>query len=385
MGRARPYTPGMDRRSALVLLAVFGAGVFLAGLELMITAVALPSILADLVDAGRHVGLGRAAQGELDHQRLPARLHPGDAAGRPPGRPVGCAPAVPRRRSSCSRSESRSPAWPRTSTSSSRRDSSRRSAAASSSRSGPRPRPTCSAGTARPRALGVIGALTFLGMAAGPFLGAAILVDGPPGGRPGRGRPRRLDAGRRSRRPPGAGSSTSTCRSGSSALVLAWAAGAGWETPRRAGRLDVLGAVLFGLALAAGLSRLTLLGATAVAGTDLDPATVVGRPRRAWPSSRTVAGGRPRPARPRPVPRRPPLPQSPVQRRGARLAADRVRVRDRDHRWRRVRRSGAVRRPGRAAARARGAGGGDRGRGARLGVPGPARELPRRDAGRARR
>ncbi len=45
------YTPAMDRRSALVLLAVFGAGVFLAGLELMITAVALPSILADLVDA----------------------------------------------------------------------------------------------------------------------------------------------------------------------------------------------------------------------------------------------------------------------------------------------------------------------------------------------
>jgi MFS family permease len=41
----------MDRRSSLVLLAVFGTGVFLAGLELMITAVALPSILASLVDA----------------------------------------------------------------------------------------------------------------------------------------------------------------------------------------------------------------------------------------------------------------------------------------------------------------------------------------------
>ena len=41
----------VDRRSAYALLAVFGAGVFLAGLELMITAVALPSILADLVDA----------------------------------------------------------------------------------------------------------------------------------------------------------------------------------------------------------------------------------------------------------------------------------------------------------------------------------------------
>jgi hypothetical protein len=40
----------MDRRSAIVLLIVFGTGVFLAGLELMITAVALPSILADLAD-----------------------------------------------------------------------------------------------------------------------------------------------------------------------------------------------------------------------------------------------------------------------------------------------------------------------------------------------
>src|SRR6476619_2174487 len=41
----------MDRGTRLVLLAVFGVGVFLAGLELMITAVALPSILADLVEA----------------------------------------------------------------------------------------------------------------------------------------------------------------------------------------------------------------------------------------------------------------------------------------------------------------------------------------------
>jgi len=40
----------MDRRSALVLLVVFGIGVFLAGLELIVTAVALPSILVDLVE-----------------------------------------------------------------------------------------------------------------------------------------------------------------------------------------------------------------------------------------------------------------------------------------------------------------------------------------------
>ena len=40
----------MTRFSAWTLLAVFGIGVFLAGLELMITAVALPAIIVDLAD-----------------------------------------------------------------------------------------------------------------------------------------------------------------------------------------------------------------------------------------------------------------------------------------------------------------------------------------------
>jgi len=40
----------VDRRNAIVLLAMLGAGVFLSGIELMITAVALPSILDDLAD-----------------------------------------------------------------------------------------------------------------------------------------------------------------------------------------------------------------------------------------------------------------------------------------------------------------------------------------------
>ncbi len=46
---------------------------------------------------GRQLRLDRAAQGELDHQRLPAGLHRDDAAGRPAGRPVGRPPAVPGR------------------------------------------------------------------------------------------------------------------------------------------------------------------------------------------------------------------------------------------------------------------------------------------------
>ena len=112
---ARPrhlHSPRMDRRSALVLLVVFGAGVFLAGLELMITAVALPSILGRPRRPDRRLGLDRAAQGELDHQRLPARVHPDDAPGRPARRPVGRPPAVPRRRSASS-SSARALAGPR--------------------------------------------------------------------------------------------------------------------------------------------------------------------------------------------------------------------------------------------------------------------------------
>ena len=67
-------------------------------------------------------------------------------------------------------------------------------------------------GAGRPRALGVIGALTFLGMAAGPFAGGGHPVGRPPGGR------RSSAAGLAESTPlaessarPGAGSSTSTC------------------------------------------------------------------------------------------------------------------------------------------------------------------------------
>ncbi len=164
----------MDRGTRLVLLAVFGAGVFLAGLELMITAVALPSILADLVQAngtsawaelrkaswiingylliyilmmplaGRLADLWGARRlsmvalivftlgsllagmaQDLD-QLIGARLV--QAVGGGVLVPVGTAAAA-----------------------------------------------HLYGAHGRPRALGVIGALTFLGMAAGPFLGAAIL------------------------------------------------------------------------------------------------------------------------------------------------------------------------------------------------------------------
>jgi MFS family permease len=262
----------MERRSAVALLAVFGTGVFLAGLELMITAVALPSILASLVDsagisawielrkaswiingyllvyiltmplAGRLtdlwgarrlllgalvvfiVGSALAGMAQSLDQLIVARLV--QAVGGGVLVPVGTAAAS-----------------------------------------------HLFAGAARPRALGVIGALTFLGMAAGPFVGAAILSSVHAG-----------DA------LAGSGFANSPLAEilvpawrwvfyinvpiGIVTLVVAWVVSAGWDTPRRTGRVDLAGAFVFGLALLSGLVGLTLIGAARIAGTGLDPTTV---------------------------------------------------------------------------------------------------------------
>jgi hypothetical protein len=62
---------------------------------------------------------------------------------------------------------------------------------------------------------------------------------------------------------------------GIAATVIAWAASSGWETPRRAGRVDVVGAVLFSAFLVGALGALTLLGSRAEAGEGgaFDPVT----------------------------------------------------------------------------------------------------------------
>jgi MFS family permease len=267
-----PTLAGMDRRSALALLAVFGTGVFLAGLELMITAVALPSILADLVAAngtsawielrkaswiingyllvyilmmplaGRLADLwgarrlflgalaifavGSALAGlaqDLD-QLIAARLV--QAVGGGVLVPVGTAAAA-----------------------------------------------HLFEVEGRPRALGIVGALTFLGMAAGPVLGAAILSSIHP-------EVPMIEAG--------LGSSTvadlfspawrwiffANVPIALTALVVAWAVAPGWDTPRRSGRIDLAGATIFGVALAAGLVALTLVGAGASPVIGLTPATI---------------------------------------------------------------------------------------------------------------
>ena len=180
--RRRPspvYPSPMSRGSAYALLAVLGAGVFLAGLELMITAVALPTIITDLVaqDPDRP---GQTAFSELRRASwivngyLLAYVVAMPLAGRLAdvwgarrlflGGLVVFIDRVARRRP---RPDDRR-AHRRTDHPGDRR---RRSSCRSER---PRPR-TCSRATRGRGRSGVIGALTFLGMAAGPFVGAAIL------------------------------------------------------------------------------------------------------------------------------------------------------------------------------------------------------------------
>jgi MFS family permease len=261
----------MDRRSAYVLLAVIGVGVFLAGLELMVTAVALPSILADLGApdggtawielrkaswiingyllvyiltmpmAGRLadlwgvrrlfmgalvvfvVGSALAGASQSLDQLIVARLI--QAVGGGVLVPVGTAAAA-----------------------------------------------HLFGGVGRPRALGVVGALTFLGMAAGPVVGAAILASVHP----------ETTLAAAGITGPAAAVLAPAWRwvfylnipIGLGALAVAWAASPEWETPRHAGRVDLAGAALFGIALVAGLLGLTLLGSTDVAGSGIPPAAV---------------------------------------------------------------------------------------------------------------
>ena len=227
----------------------------------------------------------------------------------------------------------------------------------------------------RPRALGVIGALTFLGMAAGPVRR---------GGDPRRG----PHPTARSRAAGG-----STAARSATLLAPAWRwvfyvnvpighrrARSSPGPRRRAGRrrdgpggVDVArrGRLRPRAGRRAGRGRRCSAAARSPDGPD--PIVVSGARSRSPRSSRTlvtvVRGLR----APGPVPRPAPLPERDVQLGRARLAADRLRVRDGDHRRRRLRRSRAVRRPGRAAARPRGARRGDRARGARVRLRGPRR------------
>ena len=114
-------------------------------------------------------------------------------------------------------------------------------------------------GAARPRALGVIGALTFLGMAAGPFVGAAVLETIHP------------ETALANMGISGGPLVTTVAPAwrwvfyinvpiGLCALAIAWAASAGWDTPHVPARVDLVGALLFTLGLSGILAGITLIG-----------------------------------------------------------------------------------------------------------------------------
>ena len=257
----------MSRGAALVLLVVLGIGAFLTGLELMVTAVALPAIVVDLASwselrkaswivnayllttvvvmpiAGRLAdrwGVRRLFLGGLALFAVGSAL-----AGAAPSldlliaarvvQAVGGGVLVPVA-----------------------------TAAASHLFEGP----------ARPRALGAIGALTFLGMAAGPFVGSTVLAAVHP-----------ADALASAGLPaPVLGALDAPWRYvfylnvpiAVAALGLAWAAAGGWDTPRTPRRIDLLGTGLATAGLAALLVGLTLGGSSQVEGLAVDPGLVVG-------------------------------------------------------------------------------------------------------------
>ena len=349
-GARAPTLPAMGRGRWRVLLAVVGIGAFLSGLELMITAVALPAIVVDLADWTELRAASWIINGYLLVSIVVMPLA-GQLADRHGVRRVFLWALVVFVVGSALGGAGRDP----------------RRAGRGQARAGGRRRGARAGGDRR-----------------------RVAPVRRPGPRPGARRRRRADVPRHGRGTvrrglgPTVHPSDGECwtRSGS---------GAAWLTPARVVALRVLPerADRFGLARRSG-GRRPPAGRRHGASTA---STSGARPRSRWGSARCSSGSRsPAASRSRscqsiprcsagssslPVPARSSWPSSPRRRRpepfldpgwfrspsfasaAARLAPDGLRLRDRDHRRRGVRRPGALRRPRSPAGGTRLARGGD--------------------------
>jgi MFS family permease len=257
----------MGRGLSTLVLSVVGLGAFLSGLELMITAVALPAIVVDLADwtqlrAASWIINGyllvsivvMPLAGQLADRHGVRRVFLGAlaifvAGSILAGRATGLPDLIGARLVQALGGGALIPVA---------------TAAASH----------LFTGAARPRALGAIGALTFLGMAAGPFTGAWIIESIHPAAA--------LEA---------AGLSGAlldaladpwryvfylNVPTGIALLALGWAATSGWTVPRRESRLDLAGALAASIGLACLLLGVTLAGSEPLSWLPLEPAMLSG-------------------------------------------------------------------------------------------------------------
>ncbi len=239
------------RLERLALLAALGAGVFLAGLELMVTAAVLPSVIATLADWARLREASWIINGYLVAYvaTMPLAGRLGDRFGIV--RPYMAALVV------FGVGSALAGVAPSLETLIAARVLEGLGGGALV------PLATSGAshlfeGSGRARAVGLVGALTFLGMAAGPFVGSAILGIGDL--RPA------LEAGGL----PAWLVSVATpawrwafyldLPAAVVALAWAWAAGGSWDAPRTSTALRVPLLALFSAGLAGALLALTWLG-----------------------------------------------------------------------------------------------------------------------------
>ena len=257
----------MGRGLSTLLLGVVGIGAFLSGLELMITAVALPAIVVDLADWTQLRAASWIINGYLLVSIVVMPLA-GQLADRHgvrrvfltglgifvvgsvlAGRATGLGELIAARLVQAVGGGSLIPVA---------------TAAASH----------LFAGDARPRALGAVGALTFLGMAAGPFAGAWIMESIHPAAAleaAGLSGPL-LDA----LADPWRYVFYLNVPIGIALLALGWAATGGWSAARRESRLDVPGAVAASIGLASLLLGITLVGSQPLEGVPVEPAVLSG-------------------------------------------------------------------------------------------------------------